>query len=679
MDRLDDLLSQIDDNLSGDSSEPESSPSEYSSESSGSRGEVRTIALADGLSLLVSESGAKAWLRYEPSDSVSPTKYDSRFLSNLLEENGVKHGVIEKNILKTAQLIREHPDASVEAQIASGSEAKPAESFRQTYWIGDEPFARDADELFVRKNDLLLKLEAGGEGVDGIDVFGKRIPAPVVECDAPRAGVNVTRRDDEYYAETEGVVEREGGELRVKPIDRDALMVLHVSDDGMRVFLSIEPALGEGRPASLQEIRMVMEEEDIHRGVSLRAIQDAVRIANEDRRAVSDVVIAEGKPRERGADAAIHWFEKPQTGKRLFTINEGGSVDFHNLQTYAVVQEGVKLAQVKPPTRGGDGYNVYGEILDGQWGQEADLKPGENIRVNDRHEWYSTCEGRCFIDEGRLHVVPLLEVDGDVDYSVGNINFRGDVIVQGSVLDDFRVSAKGSITVFGAVEAAALEAGGDVMIRRGVFGKEKGSIKARRDVVAEFLQNARVSAGRDLIVGTQILNSQTSAARTIKLVSGKGTLVGGRSMAGHEIQAKIIGAEYGTKTEIEAGIDCEVLETLTELKRKIAANQDLLDKLIEMMRVHEESGQLDEATRRRAGIKQRQLEQTVAAQKQEIQSIAPRLYCTDRPLIRAGLIMPDVMAKIRDAKYKFRTPVKNCKITYDVEEQKIVLYSTRND
>jgi len=41
--------------------------------------------------------------------------------------------------------------------------------------------------------------------------------------------------------------------------------------------------------------------------------------------------------------------------------------------------------------------------------------------------------------------MPVYEVDGDVDYGVGNINFIGSVVIKGSIRDGFSVVAGSDI------------------------------------------------------------------------------------------------------------------------------------------------------------------------------------------------------------------------------------------
>lgn len=62
------------------------------------------------------------------------------------------------------------------------------------------------------------------------------------------------------------------------------------------------------------------------------------------------------------------------------------------------------------------------------------------------------------------------------------------------------------------IEGACIEAGGNIIIARGMNGMAKGILKAGGNIVAKFLENATVSAGG--YVNTEsILHSNVTALR----------------------------------------------------------------------------------------------------------------------------------------------------------------------
>ena len=85
-----------------------------------------------------------------------------------------------------------------------------------------------------------------------------------------------------------------------------------------------------------------------------------------------------------------------------------------------------------------------------------------------------------------------MEIDGNVDYAVGSINYVGDVHVHGDVLSGFSIQAMGDITVDGVVEACTIEAGGDLVVAKGIAGSDQAII--REDFCKVFGELLRLCA-----------------------------------------------------------------------------------------------------------------------------------------------------------------------------------------
>lgn len=673
MERLEKLLGQVDLSLHDEHSAKNSfvDSDETKSQEVDS---LEAVMIQSGVSLVMNHLHTKAWLRFHPSLGKPPKSYDARACLNQLKEMGIIHGVIERNALKGFQLLKTQSDVELEVVIAVGRDPIPIENFRRSFWIGGEAPLDDSVEVVVRKNELLLKLESTGTGEPGVDIYGHTLEAPVIDNEPPKVGANVhTKNELEYYSSLEGTLKVSEGVLFVRPNNKDAEIIITVDDDGMRALLSIGPPQGLGRGAYFQDIENRLAKLNVVRGIDRVRIREAIKQANEQLKPVQQWQIAHGKPAKHGKNGSIEWICKPTLGKKFFSIGEDGGIDFYNLQKFSQVPAGEHLVSVQFPTQGMNGYDIHGHLLEGKPGKPVNLEPGEGIRVeNDGKDWFSMLAGRYRFENDVLSVSEVLEIDGDVDFSVGNIDFRGDVVIGGSVLDDFKVKASGSITVVGAVEAAEISAGKDVEIKKGIFGKELGTVSAQRDVIAGFLQNADVRAGRDVAVGTQVLNSQVKAARNIELRSGKGAIVGGRCVAGHTIVSRIIGAEYGTRTEVEVGIDFIVMEVMANVSQKMKNNAELLKQLNEAIKSYQD---LDEKILDRAKEKRDLLEQKIKTQREAYQSMAKKLHCTKNPSVIAGCIYPDVYVRMHEARYKFRTPHHTCVASYNEKEENIHIKS----
>ena len=83
-------------------------------------------------------------------------------------------------------------------------------------------------------------------------------------------------------------------------------------------------------------------------------------------------------------------------------------------------------------------------------------------------------------DREKINVFPVYEVNGDVDYNTGNIDFVGTIVIRGNVRSGFKVKADGDIRIIGSVEGAELEAAGSIEISAGIIGQNKGLLKQQK-------------------------------------------------------------------------------------------------------------------------------------------------------------------------------------------------------
>jgi len=97
----------------------------------------------------------------------------------------------------------------------------------------------------------------------------------------------------------------------------------------------------------------------------------------------------------------------------------------------------------------------------------------------------------------------------------------------------------------------------------------KGYIKATETVVAKYIENATVSAGKDVIVSDVILHSKVSAGKKVVVEERRGLIAGGQISAGEEIRAKIIGTQSATSTDIEVGVNPALREEYQTARKEI--------------------------------------------------------------------------------------------------------------
>ena len=294
----------------------------------------------------------------------------------------------------------------------------------------------------------------------------------------------------------------------------------------------------------------------------------------------SQTVVAVGQPPVDGKDGTIRLVFDPDEHQRGPVELEDGTVDFKTLSQICNVKKGQLIAERIPAEAGIPGKAVTGAVLPAKNGREARFRVGKNVVVNaEKTAMYAAIDGMVTKTEReKINVFPVYEVNGDVDYKTGNIDFVGTVVIRGNVLTGFRVRAGGDIRIIGGVEGAEIEAEGSVEITGGIMAGGKGYVKAGRNVRCSFIQDANVFANEDVIVSQSIMHSNIRASRSVICLGAKGLIVGGSIQAGERVRARTIGNTLSTATTIEVGVAPELRSELTQLRQQQRQLADSLDK-----------------------------------------------------------------------------------------------------
>lgn len=171
-------------------------------------------------------------------------------------------------------------------------------------------------------------------------------------------------------------------------------------------------------------------------------------------------------------------------------------------------------------------------------------------------------------ENGKINVFPIYEVNGDLDFETGNIDFIGNVVIRGSVPSGFKITAGGDIRITGGVEGAEIEAVGSIHIQSGITAQHKGFVKAGQDIFTSFIVNGMVHAEGNLTVSQSIMHSQITAGGNIECGGAKGLIVGGMLQAGNTLKCRTIGNSMTTSTTIEVGSNPKLSNRLKEIQHE---------------------------------------------------------------------------------------------------------------
>lgn len=147
-----------------------------------------------------------------------------------------------------------------------------------------------------------------------------------------------------------------------QPEDRDASWEVRVSDDLLRVYLDMYPAVGKGAPADPEAICLRIEQMGVRNLDHDKVLVLTDRCNSGDPASGEDAVIALGTPPISPVEGKIEFLVPMERTKRA-EEEDGGAVDWKNLWTVPSVREGDVIARIHPPKEGTDGVDVYGKTL----------------------------------------------------------------------------------------------------------------------------------------------------------------------------------------------------------------------------------------------------------------------------------------------------------------------------
>ncbi len=286
---------------------------------------------------------------------------------------------------------------------------------------------------------------------------------------------------------------------------------------------------------------------------------------------VDSVIVAQGRPAE--AWKAVDWFIP--MGMTSLHDNSNETVDLHEVSHFINVQADQPLCELPVPPR--DGTDVFGQIIAAppcpvQLGDRVALDPENPSRV------LATQPGCVRYAKGRLSVEQDLQIAGDLDFKIGNIDFFGDVSVRGNILDGFRIKSAKNIVIGGAVGVSTIEAGGDLTIKGGVNGGHKSRLVCAGNLQAHYLHMVSVECGGDVLVDVECHDSTVHAGGSVTV--SRGGIIGGKVIAGADISAGFVGTAMCVPTLVHAGYQTSLDQQL-EKQRKVHAQAVILVKNLE--------------------------------------------------------------------------------------------------
>ncbi|NMA85997.1 MAG: DUF342 domain-containing protein [Tissierellia bacterium] len=458
---------------------------------------------------------------------------------------------------------------------------------------------------------------------------------------------------------------------------------LEITRDGMEAYITLideKRFLEESNEISIgkeKEIKRIIEE--IKSKIQIGLMEDVLISILYNKIYDEKFLIAEGIQPIAGKDGYVK-FHFDLDKKLIPKVYDDGTVDYRELDIVNNVKKGDILAELIPAEEGKDGLKINGEAIRYKPGKPPYIRYGKNVEPSEDGDFLiSSTNGLVKLDGNRIIVSEVFEVQ-NVNNQTGNIYFNGAVLVRENALNGFQIKADGDVEVHGVVEGAYIENGGNLIIRRGVQGYNRETIKTKGNITTKFVENAIIHADGN-IVAEAIIHSQISCRKNINLIGKRGLIVGGVCRAGLEISAKTIGSSMATSTTLEVGVDPEALKKREQLESDIGVAEDNLDKITKSLILLENLKKANRLDQEKTQMYLRLIStrdtllQELQIKRKEYEELEKSTENYSRGIVKvSGTIYPGVKIIIGNSTYFVRDEMEKCRFYREEGEIKIGHY-----
>lgn len=348
---------------------------------------------------------------------------------------------------------------------------------------------------------------------------------------------------------------------------------IRISYDEMEAFLFL-PALPAGQKYMLRDVIEFLHAGRVVYGIDEERISKMLDVMAYER----EVCVATGDRPVEGQDGFFDYMFNMDLNSRP-QENADGSVDYWSIHTLETVEEGQVIATYHEPVEGSDGKTVTDKVVPCKRARSLPPLAGKGFsRSEDNCTYTADLSGKIEMKNGRVMISNIHEVHGDVDLRTGNIDFRGDVVIHGSVTPGAIVKATGSITVDGICENCMLDAGKDIILRGGVLGGHSAVIRSKANIHAQFLEYCTVEA-EGYIEFNYALSCNITCYDHIYVAGKKASIVGGSVYATSGVDVGTAGNLNEVKTKIHVGTNTFVLKQIIDLQNQLAEANQMVEKI----------------------------------------------------------------------------------------------------
>lgn len=341
--------------------------------------------------------------------------------------------------------------------------------------------------------------------VDGVEVKnskpvseGCKITAEI-EAEAPERDIVVTVENVNMTAYA-AVIYKNGEKYKLRDVPSSNEIRLEAEYEGIERCM----------PYTLDEASEIIGKKGIVYGIIPKNLENAIAGSG------GRVLIAKGlDPVDAEADRVAAVYESKAENKYVEVKDR---IDFYSIGKIVSVNPQDLVAEKIPGSEGSPGTDVYGKTIKQKSTKRIKLIAGKGVIISeDGLKAYSKILGRPEIRENVVSVHEVYEIPLNVDVSTGNIEFAGDVVVKGNVLEGMKIKAGGNVSIYGSITDGEIKAGGNVSVHNNIIGSRitAGCNDILRFNIIEHLESFRKYLN-ELFSAVEVLKETGKIPKTYK-------------------------------------------------------------------------------------------------------------------------------------------------------------------
>lgn len=356
--------------------------------------------------------------------------------------------------------------------------------------------------------------------------------------------------------------------------------IIDIADDKMLATLTLYPSLSGTPTLGLNDILALCKEQEINCGIDKSIIQETSGEVEQLRQAQYEIPIARGLLAVDGGDAFLRF--EVEIGPLPGKILQDGSIDWRERKIFIGIDKDELIASKVPHTLGTAGVDIHGGAIPPKPGKDINVKVTGDVQyIEEKRQVLATDSGvLSIVNETDIKVSAKQTIDGDIDFSVGNIESNDGLEIKGDVKPGFTVMCKGDLSIGGNIQGATVKAKGNSKIASGLIG-ESSALITGGDVEISFVERGSITSGGTVVIIKGAYYANVSSKKML-MCRADAKIVGGSFCSGLDFIGGIVGSDNATPTIIAAGVDAERFSQRDKLRLSIRDHELELENLIHM-------------------------------------------------------------------------------------------------